>query len=126
MFRSPRNRETGATSAVSASPSVPECSTVGNDTHKTMPDNLEFEADGDELDDREYPEPDDEEDLNDQTETVPCPECGCEVYEDAGQCPACGAYIAADANPWYQRPLWWILLGLAGIGATLYALVGVR
>ncbi|HRX85908.1 MAG TPA: hypothetical protein P5572_12895 [Phycisphaerae bacterium] len=27
------------------------------------------------------------------TETVPCPACGQEVYEDADQCPACGEWI---------------------------------
>jgi len=74
----------------------------------------------DEPDDDEYP---DEDDLDDElTETVPCPECGAEIYEDAVQCPVCGAYVTAETGIWSGRPSWWILLGLAGILAVILAL----
>ena len=32
-------------------------------------------------------------------ETVPCPECGAEVYEDAEQCVSCGEWITKFHSP---------------------------
>ena len=29
----------------------------------------------------------------DQSETVPCPACGAEIYDDADRCPSCGQYV---------------------------------
>jgi hypothetical protein len=43
-------------------------------------DDSRFEPPDDELRDEEYPEPGEFGD--DVTETVPCPECGADVYED--------------------------------------------
>lgn len=73
-------------------------------------------------------EPSDEDDLDDdQSETVPCPACGVEIYEDAFQCPACGYYLASQSSsPWSGRSIWWILLGLLGTGALIYALTMPR
>ncbi len=82
-------------------------------------DDFEFERSGRELDDNEFPEPDVG---DDEIETIPCPECGAEVYEDAPRCPYCGAYVTADTRPWSGRPLWWIILGVAGVLATILAL----
>ncbi len=79
----------------------------------------------DPLDEESEPdEPADESELDDDlSETVPCPECGTEVYEDAFQCPVCGSYLSSQSsNPWSGRSLWWILLGLLGTGALIYAL----
>ena len=48
---------------------------------------------------------DDHEDLDavlgdeESTDTVVCPECGADVYEDADQCPVCGMFI----DPGYPR-----------------------
>jgi len=56
------------------------------------------------------------------TETVACPSCGADVYEDAVQCPRCGEYITHSSNVWSDRPWWWIVLGLAGILAVIVAL----
>ena len=83
-------------------------------------DDLWFERSGDEFDDHEFPEEDDFDD--DRSETVPCPECGAEVYEDAPQCPHCGTYVTHDTNIWSGRPAWWIALGLLGILAVVLAL----
>ena len=80
-----------------------------------------FDEAGDELRDDEYP--DDESD-DDATATAVCPHCGATVYEDAEYCPVCDNYITPDANTSSGRPLWWILLGLAGVVATLAALTG--
>jgi len=84
-----------------------------------MDDDAWFDQPGDELDDDEYP---DEDDLDDETsETLPCPECGAEVYDDAVRCPACGAYITFDTRPLSGQPAWWIVLGL--LAAILAILV---
>ncbi len=60
---------------------------------------------------------------DDVSETVPCPECGQPVYEDAVQCPSCGNYISPSASHASDRPRWWILLGfLAALAAFLWYL----
>lgn len=80
-----------------------------------------FEEAGDELRDDEFPD----EDFDDaSTETVPCPHCGAQVYEDAVRCPTCGTYITHDTGVWSGRPLWWIVLGLIGVLAAALALAG--
>ena len=83
-----------------------------------------FDEADDELRDDEYPENDDSDD--DATATVVCPHCGTDVYEDAEYCPVCDNYITitSGASPLSGRPLWWILLGLAGVVATFVALAG--
>jgi hypothetical protein len=67
-------------------------------------------------------------DFDDDVELVDCPECGEEVYEEAEQCPYCGNFIVRSqiggSSAWSGRPLWWLILGLVGIGATIVALVG--
>ncbi len=70
----------------------------------------------DDLDDREYPD-DDEND--DESDTKPCPHCGESTYEDAEQCPSCGQYLTFSTSPWSNRPGWWIALAAAGIAAVL-------
>jgi hypothetical protein len=82
-------------------------------------DNRWYEEPGDELRDDEFPYDDSD---DEPTETVPCPECGAEVYEDAVQCPVCGSYITHGAGAWSGRSLWWIILGLLGIVAAIVAL----
>lgn len=60
---------------------------------------------------------------DDEAEVVDCPACGAEVYEDAPQCPVCGEYITHGARGvWSNRPVWWVLLGLAGILAVTFAM----
>lgn len=82
----------------------------------------DFERPGREIDDDEYP---DEDDLDDEiSETLPCPECGAEVYEDSDRCPACGAYITQLTATGVGRLPWWAVLGLlaALLAAFLLAL----
>lgn len=83
-----------------------------------------FDEADDEFCDDEYPENDDSDD--EETATIVCPHCGTDVYEDAEYCPVCDNYITttSSASAFSGRPLWWILLGLAGVAATLAALVG--
>jgi len=81
----------------------------------------DFDHPDDPFDDHEYPdEPDDE-----QSETIRCPACGAEIYEDAVRCPTCGEYVTADTRVWSGRPTWWIVLGLVGILAAVLALAGM-
>ena len=78
-----------------------------------------FEEPDDELDEIEYLDEDDE------TFTLPCPECGADVYEDAVRCPACGNYITHPTSVWHGRPGWWIVLGLLGVVALILVLTGL-
>lgn len=82
-----------------------------------------FDESDDERRDDEYP--DEDESSDDATDTVLCPHCGAEVYEDAEYCPVCDNYITPGDTAFSHRPLWWILLGLAGIVATLAVLAGL-
>ena len=76
------------------------------------------------LEDWEFPDPDEFDD-DDGTRTITCADCGAEVYEDAPQCPICGEYISSSSGSlWQGRPGWWIVLGLLGIIAVIYLLVG--
>ncbi len=77
----------------------------------------------DESDDEEYF--DDSDFGETEPNTIRCPECGAEVYDDAVQCPRCGHYLTADTSPWSGRSVWWIVLGLLGVGAGVAALVGL-
>ena len=72
----------------------------------------------DEYDDDAYYDDDEE------TDTVECPNCGAEVYEDAELCPTCGDYITHSSSgyAWTNRPVWWIALGLFGILAVILCL----
>jgi len=62
---------------------------------------------------------------DDEAETVKCPSCNADVYEDADQCPVCGEFIVTDTSIWSDKPWWWIALGLLGIIALIAALVFV-
>jgi len=76
--------------------------------------------DDDALDDREYP---DEDELDDgETDTIACPDCGADVYEDAVQCPNCGLYLTSNTHAWSGKSALWLALGLLGIIAAILAL----
>jgi hypothetical protein len=79
------------------------------------------------LEDWELPDPDEfGDDEDDDTRTTTCTDCGADVYEDAPQCPVCGEYITPGGGSlWQGRPGWWIVLGLLGIIAVTYLLVGI-
>ena len=64
----------------------------------------------DDLDDREYPDPDEGEDDGD--ETVPCPHCLRPVYEDAERCPSCGRYLSREDRARPARRPWWVVAGV--------------
>lgn len=84
--------------------------------------NLPWEEDWHNADDElpdDFPDVDDDWDDDDDSETLPCPECGVPVYEDAERCPHCGSYITHSTSLWAGRPWWWTALGLAGILAVI-------
>ncbi len=62
---------------------------------------------------------------DEETLVVSCPGCGADVYEDAEQCPVCGDYIVHETRIWSGKGWWWILLGLAGVVATVVVLSGL-
>lgn len=71
-------------------------------------------------DDEPYDDLDD-----DSAETLPCPHCGAEIYEDSEQCPVCGNYVTFRTSAWSGRSVWWIVLAVAGVVATVLVLAGV-
>lgn len=62
---------------------------------------------------------------DDELDTIPCPSCGEQIYEDAERCPLCGDYVVADTSPLGGRPTWWIVMGLLGVAAVIAAMSGV-
>ncbi|QDU18232.1 zinc-ribbon domain-containing protein [Urbifossiella limnaea] len=84
-----------------------------------------YDEEADEDDDDEYGDDGDDggddDDGDDDAETVPCPHCGADVYEDAEQCPRCGKYLSAeDAAP--SRPRGWVavVMVLALVAAVIW------
>ena len=61
---------------------------------------------------------------DDELETLPCPECGQAIYEEAEQCPHCGQYVTFPSSHAFDgKPWWWIALGLLGTLALLWWLI---
>jgi hypothetical protein len=46
----------------------------------------------------------DEGEFDDEPDTMPCPSCGAEIFDDVDRCPVCGEYITADTS---MNPVWW-------------------
>lgn len=65
---------------------------------------------------------DDYEDAPDDSEeadTIPCPNCGAEIYEESPRCPICGEYVVSNSRRvWSGKPVWYIVLALLGIAAV--------
>jgi hypothetical protein len=40
------------------------------------------------------------------SDTVPCPYCEADIYEDAVQCPHCGHYLSDEDSPPSRKPPW--------------------
>ncbi|MEZ6098922.1 MAG: hypothetical protein R3E01_08125 [Pirellulaceae bacterium] len=60
---------------------------------------------------------------DDDSDTTECGHCRAEIYEDSVRCPICGEYVTSDTSPWRGRPVWWIVLGAAGILAVIVTLL---
>ena len=61
----------------------------------------------DDLSDDEYPDEADgcDDTGGEYTQTISCPECGSDFYEDAPQCPMCGHYLTAHDRS--GQSWWW-------------------
>jgi hypothetical protein len=84
-----------------------------------------FDEPDDEWNDSEYPDEDEDDFDDEESETLPCPQCGEEIHEDAVRCPYCGSYVTAGGGVWTGRPLWWIVLAVLGVVATIAALAAL-
>lgn len=73
------------------------------------------------LEDREYPEPDDD---GDPLERL-CPHCGQWIDADYEQCPECDQWITGGPGLFSTRPWWFLLIGAAGALALVWALLRV-
>jgi DNA-directed RNA polymerase subunit RPC12/RpoP len=58
---------------------------------------------------------------DEEAETVECPHCGEEIFEDSVRCPYCGDYLssAGSLSP-SGRPIWWVV----GAAMALASCVG--
>ena len=72
--------------------------------------------------DDEYDDDDERDQYDDSSETIVCPACGADVYEDSPRCPTCGNYITPSTSPLSGRPQWYVLLALVGVAAAIVAL----
>jgi len=89
----------------------------------------------DDSDDFEEDSEEDFEDEDDSSETIPCPQCGAEIYEDAEACPHCGDYMHHGYRPGYGAAWWtfggaieewapfWIFLAVAGVLGVIFSLM---
>lgn len=64
---------------------------------------------------------------NDDSDTIACPQCSTDVYDDSPRCPVCGHYFtAADrrrgSNPWVR----WVVLAMIVAMLLPFLLVLVR
>lgn len=78
-------------------------------------------ADDWETDDADADWPDDD---DGETLTIPCPFCKADIYEESEQCPHCGEYVVRSSTAWNGKPIWWIILGILGIIAMMFARAG--
>jgi ribosomal protein L37E len=77
------------------------------------------------LEDWEYPDSD--QDGDDFVDTIICPECGHQVYEEAPSCPSCGYFItAADRTGAGVARIGWVgvLIVLALVAMLLAGFLG--
>jgi hypothetical protein len=69
------------------------------------------------LDDREYPDPEDN--GADGVATIPCPYCRRGIPEDTPRCPYCENYLSEEDAP--DRKPWWVVVGaLLCLGVALW------
>lgn len=64
----------------------------------------------------------DRETWDDDENTIPCPHCGRDVYEDSERCPYCENYLSSEDGPPAAKP-WWIFVAVAICLAAMAALV---
>ena len=80
---------------------------------------MPYRDDRDDLEDVEWPEPEETGELDSESDLMPCPFCRKSVYDDAEQCPHCGNYMFSDEPESYRKP-WWLLVG---VGLSLLVVI---
>jgi predicted RNA-binding Zn-ribbon protein involved in translation (DUF1610 family) len=75
-----------------------------------------WQDDDDELNEAEDPDESDQ-DSGEESGTLPCPNCGEDVWEEAERCPHCGEYITPGIGS--DRKPWWVIV------AAILALLAV-
>jgi RNA polymerase subunit RPABC4/transcription elongation factor Spt4 len=74
------------------------------------------------LEDWEYPDPDEYDE--EEVDTIVCPECGRDVYEESPSCPECGHFFTADdLGTAAKLPFGW--LGVLIVVALVLAFLGL-
>ena len=73
----------------------------------------------DDGEDEEWP------DDNGPAETITCPACSAEVYEEAPQCPVCGEYMIHETRVLVGKSVWYVLLAILGIVSVIVVLSGL-
>lgn len=49
---------------------------------------------------------DDWDESDETTDSIPCPNCGQWIYDEAQRCPHCGEYVVEDHRFWSDKPRW--------------------
>ena len=68
----------------------------------------------------------DDEDIRDQergSDTMACPSCGADIYDDSERCPFCGDYVVMRAGATSSRLWWRVALVLALAAIALFVVV---
>lgn len=61
---------------------------------------------------------------DDDADTIPCPSCGKAIVEDVVRCPYCGEYVTLPSTSVLSgKPLWFIVLAIAGTLAFVFVYV---
>ncbi len=74
--------------------------------------------------DPEGPDPHERDDDPDALpETIECPKCKTDFYEQAEQCPACGWYVDEREQPLGRKAIWVFVVLLAAIVAASWMMM---
>jgi hypothetical protein len=46
----------------------------------------------------------------DDEDTIPCPHCGKQIYDESERCPYCETYISEEDDAQPTRKPWWIII----------------
>jgi hypothetical protein len=56
---------------------------------------------------------------SDDGDTMPCPHCRREIYDDSERCPHCGEYLGGSDEPGTGKPLWVVVTVIVVLAAIL-------
>ncbi len=79
-----------------------------------------YQEDDDEDDDLYDDVPDD----SDDEQTIPCPSCRRDIFEDSPRCPYCERYISEEDRTRSSYPIWVIATALVSLVSALWWMLG--